>query len=283
MPVGVSAFFEPVVAQPPSSTLTAHMPVLPLRSSNNIFAKLLHPLAQLLNQVAKYNVSSLDSTLVFLLFLNTLAIQVRTLALEVRPMLALLFSKLVQPLADVVGLAIQNGYDLDRLHDHVLRSYVPERARVTVMQRHYYRVQRVNEPLIEYIREIKMYSRVLPATSVEKEVVDNILSGLTPSVRSCLNFESRPNNFEKLNALCIRVSSTHFADSVRINSGQRSAPPRPSNLGAMVEGNVQSSTQRNIICYHCCAPGHVIRNCPNRNRSSPPAGAGQEMNQPGNR
>ena len=59
--------------------------------------------------------------------------------------------------------------------------------------------------------------------------------------------------------------------------------PRPSNLGAMVEGNVQSSPQRSIICYHCRASGHVVRNCPNRNRSSPPAGVGKEMDQPGNR
>ena len=212
LPLGSSGFVEPVGAQAPCASLTDHMSVLSLKSSNNIFAKLPHPLAHLLNQVAKYNVSFLDSTLVFLLFLDTLAIQVRTLALEVRPILALLFSKLVQPLADVVGLAIQNGYDIDRQHDHVLRNYVPERARVIVMQRHYYRVQRVNEPLNEYIREIKMYARVLRATSVEKEVVDNILSGLTPSVRSCLNFESRLNNFEELDALCIRVSSTHFAD-----------------------------------------------------------------------
>ena len=56
---------------------------------------------------------------------------------------------------------------------------------------------------------------MLRATSVEKEVVDNILSGLTPSVRSCLNFESRPNNFEELDALCIRVLSTLFADSAQ--------------------------------------------------------------------
>ena len=94
---------------------------------------------------------------------------------------------------------------------------------------------------------------------------------------------SSPNNFEELDALCIRVSSTLFADSVRTNPGQRSAPPHPSNLGAMVEGNVQSSSQRYIIFYHCRPPGHVVRNCPDRNRSSLPVGVGQGMDQPGNR
>ena len=88
LPIGPCAFAEPVGAQAS----------LPFNSSNN-FTKLPHPLAQLLNQVGKYNVLSLDNTLVFLLFRDTIAIQVRTLALDVRPVLALLFSKLVQPLA----------------------------------------------------------------------------------------------------------------------------------------------------------------------------------------
>ena len=76
------------------------------------------------------------------------------------------------------------------------------------MQRYYYRVQRLNEPLNEYIREIKMYSRVLCATSVEKEVVDNILSGLSPGDRSCLNLRS---------SLITLMTWTHSALGTRLH------------------------------------------------------------------
>ena len=237
-------------------------------NSNNSYAKLPHPLAQLLNQAGKYNVSSLENTLAFLLFLDTVASHVRILALDVRPILASLFSKLAQPLADLVGSGLLSGYDIDRLHDHVLRGYVPERARVTLMERNYYRVQRVNEPLNEYVREIKTYARILRVTSVEKEVVDNILSGLSPGVRSALNFELRPVNFAELDALCIRVTATLYADTVRGSLNQMSKAPRTPNVAASMEEPVQSRSSRGVICYRCRAPGHVVRNCPGRGRPS---------------
>ena len=108
MLVGLTTSAEPVGAQAPCATQAGYQASVPFNSSNN-FAKLPHPVAQFLNQVGKYNISSLDNTLVFLSFLDTIAIQVRTLALDVLPILVLLFPKLVQPLADLVGSVIQNG------------------------------------------------------------------------------------------------------------------------------------------------------------------------------
>ena len=149
---------------------------------------------------------------------------------------------------------------------------------MTVMQRNYYRVQRINEPVNEFVREIKTYARILRVTSVEKEVVDNILSGLSPGVRSCLNFEFRPNNFAELDALCIRVTATLYADMVRGNLNQRSSVSRISNVAASLEEPAQPQSSRRVICYRCRAPGHVVRNCPARGRPSRPEEAPQNVN-----
>lgn len=258
------------------------MLIPPLLSSQQVmfgnFGKLPHPLTQLLSQVPKYNVSSLENTLAFLLFLDTVATQVKILNIDIRPVLAVIFSKLTQPLADLFGTGIQAGYDIDRLHDHILEVFFPARARMTVVQRYYYRVQGISEPLNDYIREVKTYGRVLRVTNNEEEVVGNILNGLSPVVRSCLNFEARPRNFAELDALCIRVMAVLHADTLRTsnnNNNSRNLAARSYNVSATVSNSVPSRSSRQVICYHCRAPGHVVRNCPVRGRR----GGGPEADQ----
>ena len=230
------------------------------------FGKLPHPLTQLLAQVSKYSVSTLENTLLFLLFLDNVATQVNILKVDIRPVLAIIYSKLTQPLADLVGTVIQAGYDIDRLHDHILEMFFPPRARMTVIQRHYYRVQGLSEPLNEYVRDVKTYARVLRVTRNEQEVVNNILNGLSPVVRSCLGFESRPRDFAELDSLCIRVMAVLYADTLRSDSNVTSAAARSRNVSASVSGRPAPSQSRQVLCYHCRAPGHVVRNCPNRRR-----------------
>ena len=103
-------------------------------------------------------------------------------------------------------------------------------------------------------------------TRNEQEVVNNILNGLSPVVRSCLGFESRPRDFAELDSLCIRVMAVLYADTLRSNSNVTSAAARSRNVSASVSGGPVSSQSRQVVCYHCRAAGHVVRNCPNRRR-----------------
>ena len=78
--------------------------------------------------------STLENALSFLIFLDTVDLQIRIIGIDFRPCLSFIYSKLVQPLADVVGNAIQSGLNFDRLHCRILEVYFPPRARMTMIQ-----------------------------------------------------------------------------------------------------------------------------------------------------
>lgn len=85
----------------------------------------------------------------------------------------------------------------------------------TLKQNLFLRCQGSNENLSEYISDIREAKEILRLDVTEMEVVINILTGLNPSVRSCLTFCSRPNNYRELDALCIEAMNVQCSDNQR--------------------------------------------------------------------
>ena len=129
--------------------------------------------------------------------------------------------------------------------------------------KHYYRVQGISEALNDYVRNIKMYARVLRISNSEKEAVNIISDGLSPVKQSCLAFDMHPRTFLKLDAHCVRVMTVLHADALRGKPNvQRGLIARTGGVSATVSDRSTAASNSHIVCYHCRAPGHVVWECP---------------------
>lgn len=253
---------------PPVLEIEKDMNVCPLYKALS-YSKLPHPLTEILRGWNKYNLSSLDNTLKFLIFLDKLQTQVRVLAFKEYDILTVMFPQASQPLADIIGGIIQEIGDFDKLHARIIEVYFPSRIRSDFLQRYFYRVQAHSETLIDYVRDIRLYARILRVECTEVQIVNIILDGISPETRSCVVFENRPSDFKTLESLCIKVMAISQCDALRLKEtkSDSSDSRNQSNVVSRQHAshNTQNSTVRNSfkskLCFTCGKPGHIARFC----------------------
>ena len=86
--------------------------------------------------------------------------------------------------------------------------------RISFLNKYYFRVQGLNESLCDYIKQIKLYSRVFMVEYSEEQIVRNIVDGFSAQVRSLCVFESRPTTFEALDTFAARSNCIAYFDSL---------------------------------------------------------------------
>lgn len=145
-------------------------------------------------------------------------------------------------------------------HKEALVSLIPTRQLNTLTQELFYRPQRLKEPLNSYITEIKQIALVLRLALSELEIINVILEGLSPDVRSCLAFTNRPVDFNELDKMCVQVSNTFYTDRQRINSD---SVARVYNNSTSKKNQLTSK----VICHFCRQPGHIRPQCESYKRS----------------
>ena len=259
----VETSFDSCVVQPTVGVQSSALP----SSSNAAYAKLPHPFGPILEQAKNYSLQTLESTLNFLVFFIQIVDQVKILQYDERSFLKLLYPKVKGVLADLVAKAVTVEGNLGDFHRAILDSYFPDRARISFLNKYYFRVQGPKESLCDYIKQIKLYSRVFMVEYSEEQIVRNIVDGFSAQVRSLCIFESRPTTFEELDTFAARINSTAYSDSLagkvtdslRLNNSMSSAAPR--NLSS--ENNAPPRT-----CYHCHQAGHLVRYCPLKNSAA---------------
>ena len=117
---------------------------------NAAYAKLPHPFGPILEQAKNHSVQTLESTLNFLVFFIHIIDQVKILQFDERCFLKLLYPKVKGVLADLVAKAVATEGNLRDFHRAILDSYFPDRARISFLNKYYFRVQGLNESLCDY-------------------------------------------------------------------------------------------------------------------------------------
>jgi hypothetical protein len=77
------------------------------------------------------------------------------------------------------------------------------------------RLQREDESFSTYVNSIKDAAVVLQLPVSEKEIVSNIVEGLSPTQRSRFVFQLPPDNLGALDRLCVYDQNIFFSDKLR--------------------------------------------------------------------
>jgi hypothetical protein len=160
------------------------------------------------------------------------------------------------PLAAKTMVAVQRAYTLEAYHEDVLSSFIPPRLRLSLLNSLYYRPQRSDEHLSDYVTDIKEIAAVLRQDIDEAAIVSTILEGLDPCQRNRLVFADKPPNYAELDKVCIYAHNiSNPVHDVTTDSSSRQASLFPVRQLSSPNRPLRST----LICYHCKKPGHTRR------------------------
>jgi hypothetical protein len=106
-------------------------------------------------------------------------------------------------LASKTMAGIYRGDTLEAYHEYVLASFIPPRVMLPLLNSLYYRPQRSDEHLSDYIADIKEIPSVLHQDTDEAAVLSAILDGLHPRQWNRLVFCDRPRDYVRLDSMCV--------------------------------------------------------------------------------
>jgi hypothetical protein len=221
------------------------------------YAKLSNPIQQLLKGEPILAGDNFDSILQLFKLLLRIKIHSTVLSISDIQILKILYPFTRGTLSDRVLEGISSGLSLQTFHARTLDFFFP-RAKSSLEQQHYFRVQRHDESLSDCISDVKLHAEILCLQHSESSVVKTILDGLSSRVRSYICFAQRPTSFHELDRLCVDAANAEYADRLRdLKLDPKQVSQGKSNFQPSRVGETRE-------CLYCHKTGHVITNCPIR-------------------
>jgi hypothetical protein len=223
-----------------------------------VFAKLPNPVHNMVADLAVTDGLQLHHLISFLRILVRIRYMAPAFGFSDIQVLQVVYGYTKGPLAAKTMVAMQRAYTLEAYHEDVLSSFIPLRLRLSLLNSLYYRPQRSDEHLSDYVTDIKEIAAVFRQDMDEAAVVSTILDGLNHSQRNCLVFADKPHNYAELDNVCIYAHN--ISNQVHDSSTDFSSPralPSPVRQPSLPH----SPSRSTLLCYRCNKPGHTRRTC----------------------
>jgi hypothetical protein len=263
-------------------TVAPTYPVTFPSPNTSLFAKLPHPMETLLCEIPVISWLEVEPLLQFL----TKVLEMRDhFGLPDRQVFDIIYPRCLEPLRARVNFALSQRFTVDQFQGDVLEHLVPRCLFDNLKQELFGRLQRADESFTAYVTSLKQAARVLKLPLTQREVIDNIVDGLSPQQRSRFVFEARPVTWADIDRLCIHYCNMSFTDGIRLcESSERRKPVLQGhnsdtvgrgnrfqivNVGSQGRGN---RTPSNVTCFYCKKVGHVLRDYWKRQRNTASTG-----------
>jgi hypothetical protein len=243
---------------PPSSQFQA----IPIDNNSTrlgapcVFAKISNRIQKMFENFPFTDGLQVDSLISFLRVLVRIRYMAPAFDISTSQLLQICYGYTKGLLASKTMAAIYRGDTLEAYHQDVLASFIPPRVMLPLSNSFYYRPQRSEDHLSDYIADIKEIAAVLDHDTDEAAVVSTILDGLHPRKRNRLVFCDKPRDYAGLDSMCVYAHSiAHHDQEDMPDPSLRRTPssfPRP----LLDKSLVRTST---VVCYRCNKPGHTDR------------------------
>jgi hypothetical protein len=221
-----------------------------------VFAKISNPIQKMFENFPVTDGLQVDSLISFLRVLVRIRYMALAFDISTPQLLQIFYGHTKGLLASKTMAAIYCGDTLEAYHQDVLAYFIPPRVMLPLLNSLYYRPQRSEEHLSDYIADIKEIAAVLHHDSDEAAVVSTILDGLHPRQRNRLVFCDKPRDYAGLDSMCVYAHNVAHHDQEDMpDPSLRRTPSSFPRQPLLDKSLVRSST---VVCYRLTSQATLI-------------------------
>lgn len=255
----VQSFGKEKESDPGPSTLSVIAPrdELPLARSAQ-FANLPNPILCAFKGLEKFTIVTKEGVRELLWFLVELEQLGDTFCIAHSIFWTLLYPLTDGSLRDLVSRALKEGRSLKEFRERVVREELPFQWNRELEGAYLWRTQRCDEPLSQYIDEVRTAFLALTPDVSQEQAVTRIVEALCPQYRTQLLVLGRPVSWEQLLKSIKEIMRYALVDEQRVRGGTGGEYQSP-RRGEYSEPPKVREPKR---CFRCRATDHLVRQCP---------------------